>query len=48
MNDKLVKEIEKKFGVVSHFKSDKEMYSYYKKIGVPSLSKLLKLVTKIV
>lgn len=42
--DKLVKTIEKKYGVGLRYKTDKELHETLKKEGVPSLSKLLKLI----
>ena len=42
--DVLVKTIEKRFGVDLGYRSDADLHALLKKSGVPSLSKLLKLV----
>lgn len=44
--DTLVKTIEKKYGVDLRYRSDAELHSALKKDGLPSLSKLLKIVHK--
>lgn len=44
--DTLVKTIEKKYGVSLKYRSDAELHSELKKDGLPSLSKLLKIVHK--
>ena len=43
-NDAIVRSVEKKYGVCLRYKSDKEMHQTLKKEGMPSLSKLLKLI----
>lgn len=42
--DTLVKTIEKQYGVDLGYRSDAQLHTVLKKEGVPSLSKLLKLV----
>lgn len=44
--DTLVKTIEKKYGVDLGYSSDSQLHTSLKQSGVPSLSKLLKLVRK--
>lgn len=41
---KLINKIEKKYGVKLEYNSDKELYSQLEKDGLPSLSKLLKMI----
>ncbi|MCB9811187.1 MAG: hypothetical protein H6779_03375 [Candidatus Nomurabacteria bacterium] len=41
---KIVDSIEKKYGVDLQYKTDKELHDHLKKSGVPSLSRLLKIV----
>lgn len=42
--DTLVKTIEKKYGVDLKYRSDAHLYTVLKQEGLPSLSKLLKMV----
>ncbi len=42
--DILIKSVQKKYGVSLRYKTDAEMHSALKKEGLPSLSKLLKLI----
>lgn len=44
-NDLLIKDIKKRFGVTLGHKSDEEMYAHLEKRGVPSLVKLLRLIS---
>lgn len=44
--DTLVKTIEKKYGVDLGYRSDAQLHNVLKKEGLPSLSKLLKMVHK--
>jgi hypothetical protein len=44
--DTLVKTIEKKYGVDLGYRSDAQLHTILKKEGLPSLSKLLKMVQK--
>ena len=44
--DTLVKTIEKKYGVDLKYRSDAQLHAALKKEGLPSLSKLLKIVHK--
>ena len=44
--DTLVKTIEKKYGVDLKHRSDAQLHTVLKKEGLPSLSKLLKMVHK--
>ncbi len=44
--DTLVKTIEKKYGVELGYRSDAKLHTVLREAGVPSLSKLLKMVQK--
>jgi hypothetical protein len=44
--DTLIKTIEKKYGVDLGYRSDAKLHTALKDAGVPSLSKLLKIVQK--
>jgi hypothetical protein len=45
-SDTLVKTIEKKYGVDLGYRSDAKLHTVLKEAGVPSLSKLLKIVQR--
>lgn len=44
--DTLVKTIEKKYGIDLGYRSDAQLHTVLKKEGLPSLSKLLKMIHK--
>lgn len=43
-NNKLVKHIEKQYGISLRYQSDRQLHTALKKDGLPSLSKLLKMI----
>lgn len=43
-NNKLVKHIEKQYGISLGYQSDRQLHTALKKDGLPSLSKLLRMI----